>query len=201
VSNRFSRADLLSRGARGGVAVAAAGSAFGAFASVARADGLPDGDLAYLRLLIATELLGSDFYTNAAAAQPYRGAAAKELKLALANEGSHYATLSTIFSNAGQAPATAGDIDFTYPKGAFASAGAVTKLAVRLETLFLGAYLGAVAGVQTASLAQPIAQIAANQAQHLTVFSQLLGRSGFATAMPAPLTIDVVTQRLASFTG
>src|SRR5262249_59081378 len=135
VSNQFGRAEFLSRGARGGVAVIAAGGAFDALAGAARADTLPDADLAYLRMLITTELLGADFYTNAVAAQPYKGAAAKELQVALANEGEHYTALSTFVANAGQIPTTADDIDFSYPKGAFASTGAVTKLAVTLETL------------------------------------------------------------------
>jgi hypothetical protein len=183
------------------VAVLGAGSAFAVLARAARADTLPDGDLAYLRLLVTVELLGADFYASAVAADPYRGAAARELKLARANERAHYTTLSTIVAGAGQVPATADDIDFAYPKGAFATTGGVTKLAVTLETLFLGAYLGAAAGVQTAALVQPVARIAANQAQHLTVFSQLLGRPGFASAMPAPLTIDAVTQALAAYTS
>jgi ferritin-like protein len=200
VSSRFSRAELVSKGAKGGVAVVAAGSAFGALAGTALADTLPDGDLAYLRLLITTELLGGDFYKNAVAAQPYKGIAATELKLARANEATHYKTLSTILANAGQTPATAEDIDFTYRKGSFATTGAVTKLAVTLETLFLGAYLGAAAGIQSSSLGQPIAQIAATQAQHLTVFSKLLGRPGFKVAMPTPLPIDTVTRALAAYT-
>jgi hypothetical protein len=199
--NQLSRAALLSRGAKGGAAMLAAGSAFAFLDGTASADTLPDSDLAYLRLLISTELLGADFYTNAIAAQPYRGAGAKELKLALANEKDHYATLAGIFTSAGQAPATADDIDFSYPAGAFTTTGAVTKLAVDLETLFLGAYIGAVTAVQTASLLQPVAQIAANQAQHLTVFSQLLGRSAFKAPLPAALTIDVVTQALAAYTS
>lgn len=201
MSNQFGRAEFLSRGARGGVAVIAAGGAFGALAGAAGADTLPDADLAYLRMLITTELLGADFYTNAVAAQPYKGAAAKELQVALANEGEHYTALSTFVANTGQIPTTADDIDFSYPKGAFATTGAVTKLAVTLETLFLGAYLGAIAGVQTGSLAGPLARMAANQAQHLTVFSQLLGRSGFKAGMPAPLTIDAVTQALDPYTA
>jgi hypothetical protein len=201
VINQFSRAELLSRGAKGGAAALVAGSAFGVFAGSAGAATPSDADLAYVRLLVATELLGADFYTNAGAAQPYPGPAAKNLDVALANEQAHYAVLSTILTNAGQVPATADDIDFTYPKDAFASTGSVTKLAVSLEMLFLGAYLGAAAGVQTASLALPIAQIAANQAQHLTVFSQLLGRSGFKGAMPAPLSLDAVTTALAEYTS
>jgi hypothetical protein len=197
----LNRAQFLQRGAKGGAAVLAAGSAFGAFAAGARADTLPDADLAYLRLLIATELLGVDFYGNAISARPYRGRSAKELKLALANETSHYSVLAAMLTDAGQAPATADDIDFTYPKGAFASVAGVTKLAVTLETLFVGAYLGAAGGVQTPAFAQPIARIAVNQAQHLTVFSQLLGHSGFTVAMPAPLSIDAVTEALAAYTS
>jgi hypothetical protein len=200
VTNQFGRGEFLSRSARGGVAVITAGTALGALAGTARAETLPDADLAYLRMLITTELLGADFYKNAVAAQPYDGPAANELKVALANEGEHYATLSTIVTNAGQTPATADDIDFSYPKRSFATTGAVTKLAVSLEALFLGAYLGAVAGVQTSSLMPSFARIAANQAQHLTVFSQLLGRSSFKAAMPAPLTIDAVTQALVTYT-
>ena len=191
------RAQLLSRGA----ALAVAGTGFGALATAARAATLPDGDLAYLRLLIATELLGADFYANAIAAQPYTGRAARELKLARANELDHYRTLSAIVTDAGQVPATADDIDFTYPKAAFRSVGAVTKLAVALETLFVGAYLGAAGGVQTLSLAQPIARIAANQAQHLAVFRQLLGRSGFTASLPAALSIDAATNALAAYTS
>jgi hypothetical protein len=194
----LTRAQLVARGA----AVVAAGSAFGALAATARADALPDGDLAYLRLLLSTELLGADFYSNAIAAQPYRRSADRAaLKAARASERAHASVLSTFITNAGQVPATAADIDFSYPKGAFASTGAVTKLAVRLETVFLGAYLGAVAAVQTTSLLPPIAQIAASQAQHLTVFSRLLGHSGFDGALPPALTIDAVTQALAAYTS
>jgi hypothetical protein len=197
-SAHLTRAAFFSRGAT----VLAAGSAFGVLATAARADTLPDNDLAYLRLLIATELLGADFYKNAIAAEPYEGSAGKNaLKQARANENAHYTTLSAIFTDAGQIATTADDIDFTYPKGSFATTGAVTKLAVTLETLFVGAYLGAVAGIQTVSLLQPVAQIAANQAQHLTVFSQLLGRSPYKSALPAPLTIDVVTQALDAYTS
>ncbi|MES1248083.1 MAG: ferritin-like domain-containing protein [Actinomycetota bacterium] len=183
------------------MAVLGAGSVFAAVAAPARAATLPDGDLAYLRLLIGAELLGADFYANAAAAQPYGGAAARDLTVALANERAHYASLAAILTGAGQVAATAGDIDFSYPKGSFATTGAVTKLAVELETLFLATYLGAAGGVQAVSLAQPIAQIAANQAQHLAVFSRLLGRSAFKAAMPAPLAVEAATQALAAYTS
>jgi hypothetical protein len=201
VIDHFSRRDLFSRGAKGGAALVVAGSSFGLLAGAAAADTFPDGDLAYLRMLIATELLGADFYDSAVKAEPYGNRGQKQLKLALFNESEHYTALSNLFAGAGQTPTTADDIDFSYPKGSFDTTAAVTKLAVTLETLFLGAYLGAVAGVQTGSLKQPLAQIAANQAQHLSVFAQLLGHPGFQGSFPAPITIDAVSDELATYTS
>ncbi|HEY5294972.1 MAG TPA: ferritin-like domain-containing protein [Gaiellaceae bacterium] len=203
VIRRFSRHELLSRGAKGGSVLLLAGSAFGASAGIARATttAFPDNDLAYLRLLITAELLGGDFYANAIQAQPYGAAGSKSLTRARFNEGEHYASLASSITASNQVPATADDIDFVYPKDTYASAGSITKLAVELETLFLGAYLGAVAAVQDRSLAQPLARIAANQAQHLTVFSQLLGRDGFGLSFPAVLSIGEASDALDRYTA
>lgn len=201
MSRQFSRAELVSRGAKGGAALAITGSVLGSLAGVARADVLPDNDLAYLRLLIVAELLGADFYGNAIEAQPYGSFGRKVLRLARANEGQHYDRLARYLTSSGQVPATAADIDFAYPRDAFASAGSITKLAVELESLFLGVYLGAVDGVESAALKQPLAQIASNQAQHLTVFNQLLGRTAFEPPFPAALTIDAASNGLAAYTS
>jgi hypothetical protein len=200
VIGQLSRAELLSRGARGGATLLVAGSAYGALAGAASA-AVPDNDLAYLRLLIGAELLGADFYTKAISARPFAGTGQWYLKRALFNEGEHYASLAGFLTDAGQIPATADDIDFSYPKDAYATVAAVTTLAVTLETLFLGAYLGAVDGVETAALKQPLARIAANQAQHLTVFAEILGRKGFELSFPAALTIDQASDVLAVYTA
>jgi hypothetical protein len=201
VSDRFSRTQLLSRGAKSGLALAVAGSSAGVLAGVARADTTPDGDLAWLRLLVGAELLAADFYGNALEAEPFAAAGEKALKRALVNDGDHYKALSGFLTASGQTPATADDIDFTYPKGTFATAGAIARTAVTLETIFLGAYLGAIGGVTTPSLLQPLAEMAANQAQHLTVFRQIAGRSAFDASFPAPLTIDAASDALAVYTS
>ncbi len=200
MTSQFSRAELMSRGVKGGAALLFVGSAAGMLAGAAAA-ALPDNDLAYVRLLVAAELLGADFYTNAKQAQPYGPAGSKALERALFNEGEHYTSLAAILTGAGQTPATADDIDFTYPSGSFDSTAAVTKLAVELETVFLGAYLGAVAAVQTASLKLPLATIAANQAQHLTTFSELLGRAPFDLSFPVALSIGDASDALDPFTA
>jgi len=191
---------MLTRGAflaKSGLGLAAVG-VLGALPARAAA-ALPDSDLATLRLLLSTELLGDDFYTTALQAQPYGGRGESELELARANERLHYAALATMLTDAGQVPLTAADVDFTYPKQTFSTTENVTKTAVALESIFLGAYLGAVASVQTASLVQPLAQIAASQAQHLSVFEQLRGRHGITAAFPPPLSIDATSNALAAY--
>src|SRR6266852_5179466 len=117
----LTRAGLLRHGA--GVAVAA--SAAGALAGSASADTPPDADLAWGRLLIATELLADDFYPRAISTGGVKRAPLHEAR---ANERAHYAGLAAILSAAGQTPATAGDIDFSYPTGAFATAASSTRL-------------------------------------------------------------------------
>jgi len=198
VSPRLNRAELFTKG---GAAILVAASPLGFLADEAYADTFPDADLASLRLLIATELLGADFYSTALKAQPYGVRGQKDLKRALFNENEHYTALAGLVAGAGQTPTTADDIDFTYPKGSFDSTAAVTRLAVTLESLFVGAYLGAVGSVQTASLRQPLAQIAANQAQHLTVFAELTGRPGYQLSFLVPLAIDAASDALGAYTN
>jgi rubrerythrin len=168
---------LLRRGAVGGGALLVSASGLAAFAGTAAAD-VPDADLAYLRLLIATELLGIDFQTHALASHKLhtKGAAALIRKLR-ADENAHYAKLAAVLTAAGQTPATAADIDFAYPKGSFRSESAILKLAGKLERLMAGAYLGAAENLETPQLRLPIGQIAANEAQHVGALEALEGRS------------------------
>ena len=127
----MSRAEILSRGARAGVAVAVGGSALAAFSADASAATLPDGDLAYVRLLVASELLAIDYYTRAIASNQIDGKALANMKHALANEKQHYASLSTVLAESGQVAATADDINFAYPRRAFASAASIGKVGDR----------------------------------------------------------------------
>ena len=69
MADQLTRTQLLSRAARGGAALAVAGAALGPFTGLSAADPLTDGDLAYARLLVATELLGADFYAQALGAR------------------------------------------------------------------------------------------------------------------------------------
>jgi hypothetical protein len=201
ISSPLNRAQLLSRGTRRGAALLLAGSLAGSLPGPAAAGTLPDDDLAYVRLLIGAELLSLDFYRRAIASQRVSSTALGYMKQARLNEQEHYRNLAAILAAAGQTPALAADFDFTYLKGSFASTSAIAKLGVRLETAFVGAYLGAVAGLQTNAFKQPVAQIAANEAEHLSLLLRLAGRSPIGISLPKPLTIDQASNALDVFTS
>jgi hypothetical protein len=175
----------------------AAGAAL-VLAPAAAADTVDDNDLAWLRLLTGAELLGIDFYSAALKARKLR---AKQLQDALAAEHEHYRIVAGLVAGAGATPATADDIDFSYPTGTFESAGATAKLAVALEETFLGAYLGAVAAVDSVALKSTLARVAAAQAQHLAVFKELRGGFPLRPALPGGLTIDRASNLLDAYTA
>jgi ferritin-like protein len=187
--------------ARGGVAVLAASVPAALRPARAGAAAPPDNDLAYARLLVAVELLSADFYARALAAKHFGRAPTDDLKRALADEKRHYDSVAAILADAGQTPATADDIDFTYPRGAFASKGSISRLGVKIEHIALGAYLGAVGGYQTDALKLPAAQIAANEAQHLGVFTALAQGRRIGPAFAAPLAIDHASDALDAYTS
>jgi hypothetical protein len=180
----MSRRDLIRRGALGGALVAAGG----ALAVGTSAAAVPDGDLTYVRLLLATELLKADFESRALRSGKPAAREAALLRRMRAADRAHYAGLAAVLHGAGQLPATAGDIDFSYPRGTFATSGAILRRAAALASLALGGYLGALERVQTAELRLPLGQIAANEAQQVGALAGPLGRSpvggAFARALP-----------------
>jgi ferritin-like protein len=201
VTAEFTRAELFSRGAKGGALLLGAGAAAVVLAPAAAADPLSDNDLAYVRLLVATELLGIDFYTRAIDAKKLSPTGQKYLKAALVNEKEHYQSVAGILSGANLVPAVSADIDFAYPKGSFDTASAVTKLAARLQATFLGAYLGAVGGMQASPLLGGIGRIAANQAQHLSVFQNMLFGRPINVSFPQAMSIQEVSNVMDGFTA
>ena len=201
VTVELTRAELFSRGVKGGAALLVAGSAASLLAPAALADPLSDNDLAYVRLLVGTELLGIDFYTRALDAKKLSSKGQKNLKAALLNEKEHYQSVAAILSGAGLVPAVSADIDFAYPKGSFDTASSVTKLAARLETAFLGAYLGAVGGMQSSVLLGGVGRIAANQAQHLSVFQNMLFGKPINVSFPQSMSIQEVSAVMDAFTA
>jgi hypothetical protein len=199
--SRLSRTQLFSRGAKAGVSILAAGSAAGFFVGSAAADAIPDGDLAYARLLVGAELLASDFYAKAIASKRLSGDTLAYLKRAMFNEQEHYESMAGILIGAGQTAATADDFDFLYPTGSFASKLSIGRLGVTLETSFLGAYLGAVDGLLGNQFKQPVARIAASEAEHLSLITRLAGGDPAGISFPAALTIDEASDALDAYTS
>jgi hypothetical protein len=186
---------------RSSVVAALAASSAGALATAAGAAVPPDTDLAYARLLVATDLLAADFYTQAVAAKVFEDKMTKALSRAAFNEQEHYATVAGVLTAAGQTPATAGDIDFSYPAKSFADKGSIAKLGIALEQLQLGAYLGAADAVQTDPLRGVASRIAANEAQHLSMFTNALDNRPLGISLPFPLTIDDASNLLGAYTS
>ncbi|HET7760174.1 MAG TPA: ferritin-like domain-containing protein [Gaiellaceae bacterium] len=196
MGSTFTRRDVLARAGAGAAFAVGGGSVVGAPAASARA-AVPDGDLAYARLLVALELLSLDFYSQALRAG--RFPATLELRRARAAEKQHYDAVAAVLTDAGQVPATAQDIDFSYPRGSFGSQRAIARLGVRLETLSLGAYLGAVRALETPEFRNHAARAAASEAQHLSVFSGAVGGRRIGPPLPPALPIDRVSDALDAY--
>ncbi len=196
----LSRADLLARGGKG-AALLVAGSALGFVPEAATADTVSDGDLAYARLFVTLELLALDFYGHAIASKHFDKGQLADLRRARADEKQHYDSAAAFLVSAGQVPARAADIDFSHPRGAFASKRAIAGLGVRLESIVLGGYLGAVEGYESNALKQLAARAAASEAEHLSVFAAEVGGRRIGAAFPRPLSIDRVSNTLDTYTS
>jgi Ferritin-like domain len=194
----MSRERFLRRGA-GALLVSASGLSTLGFASDASAATTPDGDLAYLRLLIAAELLALDFHGKALTSRRLHHTAHVLTRRIRADEKAHYTHLADALTAAGGTPATAGDIDFSYPKGGFRSQSSILRLAGRVERLLVGAYVGAIENVETPDLRLVIGQIAANEAQHEGALATLQGRSAVGKAFTPALQIGAASAALDEF--
>ena len=196
MSASLSRAELLRRGAGGGAVLLASGAGLAAFAAPAAAEDVPDGDLAYLRLLVGAELLKADFASSALRSGKLRASGARLFRRMRGDDTAHYKRLAALMAAAGQQPATAADIDFSYPSGTFRSASSIAKRGFRIATVALGAYLGGLENVQTSSLRSALARITANEAQQVSALAPLAGHPSVGAAFAPALPIASVSAAL-----
>jgi hypothetical protein len=173
----------------------------GVMAEAASADPISDQDLAYVRLLVTTELLASNFYTQALAASNTSGAVAKYLKRASFNEQEHYQSVAGILTGAGLTPQVAADVDFSYPAGTFDSEASILKAAAALENTVAGAYAGAMGGIVTNQFKTGLGQIALCEAQHASYFAAQSGGNPFCLSFPTALTIQQASDALSEYTS
>ena len=176
------RAQFLSRGTRGGVALVAGGSLLGLAEGTAFGAVSSDTDIA--KLAATAELLAIDFYAQAIASKKLTGDELSYLAGAQANERAHYAALKAVLKSA-----TPAGLTFVYPKGSFASRKSIGLLGTAIETAFVGAYMGAVTALQSNELKGVAAEIGACESRHLSVLTNI----GANTIVPAPDLPKVLT--------
>ncbi len=157
----LSRSTLLRRG--GAALVASSGLA--AWLAGEAAAAAPDNDLAYLRLLIGVELLAADFQDQALGAgssrEPRRPRSRRcRPTRRLTTQGSRS------WSRSRPDPGHRRRHRLRVPEGRVRVPEDNPATRRTIESLSLGAYIGAVENVQTPQLRLPIGQIAANEAQH-----------------------------------
>ena len=176
------RAQFLSRGTKGGLALVAGGILLGVADGPAFAAATNDADIA--KLAATAELLAIDFYTHAIDSKQLKGDELSYLAGARANEQAHYAALKGVLGSA--APA---DLKFAYPKGSFSSRKSIGTLGEALETAFVGAYMGAVTALKSNELKGVAAEIGACESRHLSVLTNIASNA----IVPAPNLPKVLT--------
>lgn len=185
----LTRAQVLSRTAASGIALAVGGGVLAADASAATG-AIGPADIPAVTLALAGELLGVEFYTQALAAKVFDRQETRYLGRALFNEGEHYTADAQFLTDAGQTPGQASDFDFTFPAKAFATRRSAAELGLQLETAFLGIYLGGAGSIQDAGTRAVFARIAASQAQHLSLFSEIVLDKPIGMSFPVPLSVE-----------
>jgi hypothetical protein len=196
--NCMTRAELVSLGLRGGVGILAGTAVLAAASPALAGEQLDEGDLATVRLAASAELLAIDFYTRAIASNRLDRQGRTYLREARGNEQDHYAALAAVL---GDTAPVSDDFAFVYAKKTFASSLSIAKTAVTLEMSFVGAYLGAVSSLLSGALRVVAAQIAASEARHLSLASQLSSGTPIGPSFPKGLDIQQATDALAAFLG
>jgi Ferritin-like domain len=181
------RAQFVSRGAKGGLALVAGGSILGLASGTAFGAVTTDADIA--KLAATAELLAIDFYSHAIDSKQLKGDELSYLVGARDNEQAHYAALMGVLKSA-----TPKGLKFKYPTGAFASRHAIGALGQALETAFVGAYMGAVTALQSNELKGVAAEIGACESRHLSVLTNIAANA----IVPAPDLPKVLTAKQAT---
>ena len=176
------RAQFLARGAKGGLALVAAGSLLGLAEGTAFGAASTDADVA--KRAATAELLAIDFYTRAIESNQLKGDELAYLAGARGNEHAHYAALKGVLKSA-----TPKNLKFKYPTGAFGSRKSIGMLGQALETAFVGAYMGAVTSLQSNELKSVAAEIGACESRHLSVLTNIAAGA----IVPAPDLPKVLT--------
>ncbi len=196
----LSRAQFLRAGVGGGVALVAGGGVLGLArpARASREQEPSEGDLATVRLAASAELLAQAFYTGALRSKLFASDERAYLERARANEADHYAALAKVL---GDSAPVADDFEFAFPNDAFARRGRLLRLGSVLETVFVGSYAAAAGSLADPGLQVVAAQLAASEAQHLSVLAGLRGGSPVGASFPQTFDLEQASAVLDPFLG
>ena len=139
-------------------------------------------------------MLAIDFYSKAITSKKFTGEDLAYLFEARTSERAHYKALAGVLKSA--APT---GLMFKYPANTFSSKASIAKTGVALETAFVGAYLGAVTALTSNDLKGVAATIAASEASHLSVFSDIASGKPIIPAFPKSFTAAQATTALTPF--
>ncbi|HEX8551866.1 MAG TPA: ferritin-like domain-containing protein [Abditibacteriaceae bacterium] len=206
-----SRRDLLAKIAltAGGVALATAIPAHSQTAATpaaptrreTEAASLKQSDIGILNFALTLEYLEADFYSRAVEAdtrnQFLRGRLRQATTSIRDHELAHVAALTATITKLGGAPVARPQ--FQFPADAFISPIKFAQHAVALESIGVGAYLGAVSLINDREIRRAAAGIYGSETRHVAILRHLSGFNFSTRYYEGPLTAAQVTTLIAPY--
>lgn len=192
------RAQFLSRAAKGGIVLATSGGVLASVSGVAFAAGTTNSDITTMQAAYTAESLAVYVYT--AIIKDFHTFTHPRLQNidyfehALADEQAHKKLLGKALGSK-----TPTGLKFKIPASSVKSGQALLNTGVALETAFVEAYLGAVQTFSSLDLKVLAAKIAANEATHFSFFDGAAGGHAVLPAVPATATIPATVKKLKPF--
>jgi len=174
---------------------AATAAALGIAAPAAADD---EEDEAVLRLAASAELVATAYYTRALGSRRFDRRERELLRAARLADQRHYSMLVAALGPTAPTPA---DLDLRLPSASFRSRAATLRLGLRIERAIAGVYVNAAAAVGAPERRSLVAGLAASEATHVSVLSDLAGGSPVARPLPAAIGVEEASELLAPYWG
>jgi hypothetical protein len=158
------------------------------------------GDVGIVNFALTLEYLEAEYYSIALNTGLLSGEALAVVQALADHEQQHVDSILDYLTSNGATPVA--KPEFTFPDSAYASQAAILELAATLETVGVGAYLGAAPMIQDPEILASAASVEVIEGEHVVAVNDLLGVVPPAnTAFPEALTKDEVLAAIAPFLG